>query len=79
MEKKKIQLKNSKLSLKKESIAKLSNQDMASLRGGEQYDGSTCHQFTCSWCTGSGDTGGSTRTEVTCNWCTTLSVSVSVS
>jgi natural product precursor len=77
MEKKKIQLKNSKLSLKKESVANLSNQDMASLRGGE--GGSTCHKVTCSWCTGNGDTGGSTRSDFTCSWCTTLSVSVSYS
>ncbi len=76
MEKKKLQLKNSRLSLKKESIANLSKDDMGSLRGGEA--GSTCHNFTCSWCTGSGDTGGSTRVEFTCSWCTTISVVVSV-
>ena len=76
MEKKKLQLKNSKLSLKKESIANLSKDDMGSLRGGE--GGSTCHQFTCSWCTGNTDvTGGSTRAEFTCSWCTTISMNVS--
>jgi natural product precursor len=79
MENKKLQLKNSKLSLKKESIANLSKDDMSSLRGGE--GGSTCHQITCSWCTGGDnqETGGSTRSDVTCKWCTTLSVSVSYS
>jgi natural product precursor len=79
MEKKKLQLKNSKLSLKKESIANLSKDDMGALRGGD--GGSTCHWLTCSWCTHNDNdpTGGSTRSEVTCRWCTTLSVNVSFS
>jgi natural product precursor len=77
MEQKKLQLKNSKLSLKKESIAKLSEPDMASLRGGEA-NGSTCVNFTCNWCTSGGETNHSTRSNFTCSLCTTISVSVSV-
>ncbi len=64
---KKISLKNSKLSLNKEKIAKISTDEMRSLAGG-----STCHQLTCNWC-GSGDsTGSSTRHDLTCGWCTTV-------
>jgi natural product precursor len=78
MEKKKLQLKNSRLSLKKESIANLSKDDMGSLRGGE--GGSTCHWITCSWCTSHQQSDGFTSTSVvgTCSFCTTLSVNVSL-
>ena len=42
-----IQLKDSKLKINKEKVAKLTDKDMQSLYGG----GSTCAGFTCSWCT----------------------------